>query len=235
VTGRSGRARPAGRTGSVGRSRPTGSTGPAWIVAVDTGGTYTDAVAISSDGLTRVAKVPSTPADPGLAFERAGPRRQRCQLVVRAPVEDLDAVLESLREHQRHVDGRDPSAAAIELRPERAAVEPVDADPAQPHLLCVPLQVVVDAVLARVRRRVEGRPDRPGQEVRRGAERVQRPARQGAREVREHAEIRAPEIVKEQRSSDGTRKWLLKVDEANAVEAVVPISAPRGLMKSAKA
>ena len=48
-----------------------GPTGPGWIVAVDTGGTYTDAIAVSSDGLIKVAKVPSTPADPGLAFERA--------------------------------------------------------------------------------------------------------------------------------------------------------------------
>jgi N-methylhydantoinase A len=48
-----------------------GPTGPGWIVAVDTGGTYTDAIAVSSDGLIEVAKVPSTPADPGLAFERA--------------------------------------------------------------------------------------------------------------------------------------------------------------------
>jgi N-methylhydantoinase A len=45
--------------------------GPGWILAVDTGGTYTDAIAISSGGLIKVAKVPSTPADPGLAFERA--------------------------------------------------------------------------------------------------------------------------------------------------------------------
>ena len=42
-----------------------------WIVAVDTGGTFTDAVALRSDGLTRVAKVLSTPEDAGLAFERA--------------------------------------------------------------------------------------------------------------------------------------------------------------------
>ena len=42
-----------------------------WIVAVDAGGTFTDAIAVSGTGLTRVAKVPSTPGDPGLAFERA--------------------------------------------------------------------------------------------------------------------------------------------------------------------
>ncbi|HEX7266107.1 MAG TPA: hydantoinase/oxoprolinase family protein [Streptosporangiaceae bacterium] len=49
----------------------TRPTGPGWIVAVDTGGTYTDAIAVSSDGLIKVAKMPSTPADPGLAVERA--------------------------------------------------------------------------------------------------------------------------------------------------------------------
>jgi N-methylhydantoinase A len=57
------------------RADRRGFTGPvddsAWIVAVDTGGTYTDAIAVSSGGLIKVAKVPSTPADPGLAFERA--------------------------------------------------------------------------------------------------------------------------------------------------------------------
>jgi N-methylhydantoinase A len=55
----------------TGRTSPADPTGPAWIVAVDTGGTYTDAIAMSSDGLIKVAKVPSTPADPGFAFERA--------------------------------------------------------------------------------------------------------------------------------------------------------------------
>ena len=71
MTGHAGRTRSPSRTGPASRSGATGSTGPAWIVAVDTGGTYTDAIAISSDGLIKVAKVPSTPADPGLAFERA--------------------------------------------------------------------------------------------------------------------------------------------------------------------
>ena len=42
-----------------------------WIVGVDVGGTFTDAIAIRADGTTRVAKVPSTPSDPGTAFERA--------------------------------------------------------------------------------------------------------------------------------------------------------------------
>lgn len=46
-------------------------TDATWIVAVDTGGTFTDAVALRSDGLIRVAKVSSTPRDPGVAFERA--------------------------------------------------------------------------------------------------------------------------------------------------------------------
>jgi N-methylhydantoinase A len=44
---------------------------PGWVVGIDIGGTFTDAIATSSDGHVLVAKVPSTPADPGLAFERA--------------------------------------------------------------------------------------------------------------------------------------------------------------------
>jgi len=44
---------------------------PGWVVGIDIGGTFTDAIATSSDGSVQVAKVPSTPADPGLAFERA--------------------------------------------------------------------------------------------------------------------------------------------------------------------
>jgi len=48
-------------------------TGPAagtevWTVAVDVGGTFTDAVAIGSRGGRRLAKVPSTPADPSRGF-----------------------------------------------------------------------------------------------------------------------------------------------------------------------
>jgi len=42
-----------------------------WVVGIDIGGTFTDAIAISADGEVRVAKVPSTPTDLGLAFERA--------------------------------------------------------------------------------------------------------------------------------------------------------------------
>ncbi|HEX6933714.1 MAG TPA: hydantoinase/oxoprolinase family protein [Streptosporangiaceae bacterium] len=42
-----------------------------WVVGIDVGGTFTDAIATSTDGLVKVAKVPSTPADPGLAFEQA--------------------------------------------------------------------------------------------------------------------------------------------------------------------
>ena len=44
---------------------------PGWVVSVDVGGTFTDAIATSTDGQVRVAKVPSTPTDPALAFERA--------------------------------------------------------------------------------------------------------------------------------------------------------------------
>lgn len=41
-----------------------------WLVAVDIGGTFTDAVAFGPDGALHVAKVPSTPEDPAKAFER---------------------------------------------------------------------------------------------------------------------------------------------------------------------
>ena len=41
------------------------------MVGIDVGGTFTDAIATSTDGQVRVAKVQSTPEDPGLAFERA--------------------------------------------------------------------------------------------------------------------------------------------------------------------
>jgi N-methylhydantoinase A len=48
-----------------GREKPSG---PAWIVAVDVGGTFTDAVALADDGRSLVVKVPSTPADPAAAL-----------------------------------------------------------------------------------------------------------------------------------------------------------------------
>src|SRR5215468_3094355 len=42
-----------------------------WVVGIDIGGTFTDAIAKNADGDVRLAKVPSIPADPSLAFERA--------------------------------------------------------------------------------------------------------------------------------------------------------------------
>jgi len=42
-----------------------------WVVGIDVGGTFTDAIAASADGEVRVAKVPSVPADQSLAFEHA--------------------------------------------------------------------------------------------------------------------------------------------------------------------
>jgi N-methylhydantoinase A len=43
----------------------------AWTVAIDVGGTFTDAVALSGGGELVVAKVPSTPADPSVGFTAA--------------------------------------------------------------------------------------------------------------------------------------------------------------------
>ncbi len=39
-----------------------------WIVGIDVGGTFTDGVAVAPDGELRVAKVPSTPADPSVGL-----------------------------------------------------------------------------------------------------------------------------------------------------------------------
>jgi 23S rRNA (adenine2503-C2)-methyltransferase len=46
----------------------------------------------------------------------------------------------------------------------------------------------------------------------------------------EHCEIRPPEIVFDQRASDGTRKWLLQVDEANRIETVFIPEEGRGTL-----
>jgi len=46
----------------------------------------------------------------------------------------------------------------------------------------------------------------------------------------EDAEMRAPAIVGDSTSADGTRKWLLKVDGANAVEAVFIPETSRGTL-----
>lgn len=39
-----------------------------WIVGIDVGGTFTDAIALHRDGRTRIAKVASTPADPSIGL-----------------------------------------------------------------------------------------------------------------------------------------------------------------------
>lgn len=44
------------------------------------------------------------------------------------------------------------------------------------------------------------------------------------------AEVRTPELVTEQVSSDGTRKWVLRVDSGNAVETVFIPEAGRGTL-----
>lgn len=49
-------------------------------------------------------------------------------------------------------------------------------------------------------------------------------------QLKEKAEIRVPEIVTEQHSSDGTSKWLLQLDSGNCVEAVFIPEADRGTL-----
>ena len=46
----------------------------------------------------------------------------------------------------------------------------------------------------------------------------------------EHAEIRAPEVVVDQRSADGTHKWLLRLDSGNSVETVFIPERGRGTL-----
>ncbi len=46
----------------------------------------------------------------------------------------------------------------------------------------------------------------------------------------EHAEIRAPEVVIDQVSADGTHKWLLRLDSGNSVEAVFIPERGRGTL-----
>lgn len=48
--------------------------------------------------------------------------------------------------------------------------------------------------------------------------------------LRERAEIRLPEIVSEQRSDDGTIKWLLRIDSGNSIETVFIPEAERGTL-----
>jgi N-methylhydantoinase A len=52
------------------RSEGDSLTG-SWVVAVDVGGTFTDAVAVGDDGETFVSKVPSTPEDPSIGLAEA--------------------------------------------------------------------------------------------------------------------------------------------------------------------
>ena len=48
--------------------------------------------------------------------------------------------------------------------------------------------------------------------------------------LKEQAEIRLPEVVQDHPSSDGTRKWLLKVDEVNHIEMVYIPEADRATL-----
>lgn len=46
----------------------------------------------------------------------------------------------------------------------------------------------------------------------------------------EYSSIKAPEVVVEQKSSDGTRKWLLRLDDGNCIEAVFIPEDDRGTL-----
>ncbi len=48
--------------------------------------------------------------------------------------------------------------------------------------------------------------------------------------LREMAEIRVPEIIQDQTAADGTRKWLLRLDDGNAIETVFIPEEERGTL-----
>jgi len=48
--------------------------------------------------------------------------------------------------------------------------------------------------------------------------------------LREAAEIRVPEVIEDQTAADGTRKWLLRLDDGNAIEAVFIPEEDRGTL-----
>ncbi len=48
--------------------------------------------------------------------------------------------------------------------------------------------------------------------------------------LQEHAEIRAPQIVMEQQSADGTCKWVLRLEDGNAIETVFIPEDDRGTL-----
>src|SRR5208283_3436700 len=49
-------------------------------------------------------------------------------------------------------------------------------------------------------------------------------------QLREVAEITVPQIVSEQKSSDGTRKWMLRMDQVQGIETVYIPEADRGTL-----
>src|SRR5260221_8969474 len=50
------------------RATDSGAADSRWVVGIDIGGTFTDAIATSVDGKALVAKAPSPPGGPGLAL-----------------------------------------------------------------------------------------------------------------------------------------------------------------------
>ena len=132
-------------------------------------------------------------AAPDLPRELRAVGMEGAELIVRAPVHHLDAALEPARERHRHVEHAHAHALARERVPEGLARQPVGRDPPDAHGRGVPLQVVVHAVLPGRGTRVEGRPDRSGEEARRGLESAQRALLEEAAEVRQPGSMRLDE------------------------------------------
>ncbi len=112
-----------------------------WIVAVDVGGTFTDAVAMGNEGPPRVAKVPSTPDDLAVGLidalqelARAGVPLERVPLVVHGTTIATNALLtgrtarvallttEGFQDILSHRDGTKPHLYDLELSRPRELV-----------------------------------------------------------------------------------------------------------------
>ena len=128
----------------------------AWVIAVDVGGTFTDAIAVGTGGALRVAKVPSTPEDPsdGLAaalreLADQGVQPSRVQLLSHGTTVATNAILTGrlARAVLVATEGfRDILAYRAGSRPDIYSLEPAR-----------PSEIVSRADRLEVRERLDGR------------------------------------------------------------------------------
>src|SRR5262249_32089258 len=93
-----------------------------------------------------------------LSSKRGRLKGERTKLVVRTPIGDLRAQVESRREAHRNVHHRRSKPTTLEAAPERFAGEPFGHHTPETHGGGIPLQVMIDAMFARRSSRVERGP-----------------------------------------------------------------------------